>query len=244
MPKASMARRRPPPTSQRIRESSGGREAESAPNPETQRSGRPPIPLEVRRIEIVKDRICDLKIHTAELVDQVDEAVQADPHVIVDVDLEVALDCGDRRLRPAELVCRADLANSLPANRDPQVAWDREQGRLFGARINTHQDHRLGIEPIRRKLGVVVRSQQQDGEWLSRDADRVQVWDRRRTGRRVRGGLKDRQEIRAQATKTGEQETENDNQGTSHTSVRPSTRATLERGQKPVLRPFAALLAR
>src|SRR5205807_8017551 len=182
-----------------------------------------------------KYRTYVMKIHTAEPVNQVDEALKAEQQIIVDVDLEVALDRGDRRLRPAGLVCRADLANSLTGNRDPQVAWDREQGRLFGARINTHQDHRLGIEPIRRKLGVVVGSQQQDGEWLSRDADRVQVWDRRRTGRRVRGGVKDRQEIRAQATKTGEQETENHPPGTSHTSVWPSTRATLERGQKPVL---------
>ena len=140
------------------------------------------------------------------------------------MDLEVALDGGDRALGTSLLVRPADLAPSLVRDLDPQVARDRQHRGLLGRGIDADQDHRLGVEPVGHELGVVVGAQQQHGEGLRRGADRVQVREAVTRGGRVHGGLKDRQEIRAEATEAGEQETEGDNPRTHHESVWSSTR--------------------
>src|SRR5438128_3815816 len=86
--------------------------------------------VEVCRVEVVHDWVCDLNVHAAELVDEVDEAVEAYPHVVVDVDFEVALDRAHRRLGAAELVGRADLADALAWDGHPEVTRYRQHGGL------------------------------------------------------------------------------------------------------------------
>jgi hypothetical protein len=64
-------------------------------------------------IEIVHDRIRDHHVDCAQLVDQLDEAVQADPDVVINVQVEVGLHSVDGPLHSSELVGGADLALCL-----------------------------------------------------------------------------------------------------------------------------------
>jgi len=65
---------------------------------------------EVLWVEIVKDRMAGHDVHAPDCVDHVDEAREADPDVIVDMDAKVVLDSGDRGARAAIRVGPVDLA--------------------------------------------------------------------------------------------------------------------------------------
>ena len=190
--------------------------------------------VEVRGVVVVHDRIRDLKVHSAQLVDQLHEAVEAYPRVVVDVDLEVAFDNSDRALGAVELVRPADLAHAVVWNLHPQVAWDREHGGLLGGRVDADQDHGLRVQLVGDELGVVIRTEEEDGERLRLSRDRVEVGQAARDRARRGRGLEHGQEIRSQAGHSREEKTKDDDPDAWHVNLRPSSRATLERSRKPV----------
>src|SRR5439155_19895533 len=106
------------------------------------------------------------------------------------------------------------------------------------------QEHRVRVKLVRVELGIVVRSQQVDREGLCRRLDRVQVGER--AGRRGQSGgsLEDRKEVGSQPGQTCKEKTKDNDPDTWHMNNRPSSRATLERSQKPVPRGRPALLSR
>src|SRR5207247_8894907 len=89
---------------------------------------------------------------------------------------------------------------------------------------------------------IAGAAQQKDRERLAGRLNRSQV--RQPTGHRARGrgGLKQGQEVSAEPHEARQQEPEDNDQGTWHADVRPSSRATLERSQKPVDGGATALL--
>src|SRR5579859_1139774 len=99
--------------------------------------------VQIGGIEIVHHRIRDYHVDSAELVDQLDEAVQAYPHVVVDVNFEVGFYGVDGSLRSCELVGGADLAHARVGYRHPEIPRDRQHGRLLRARVDSHENHRL-----------------------------------------------------------------------------------------------------
>ncbi len=168
---------------------------------------------QVGRIEVIHHGVGHHHIYPAQLIDELDQAVQPDPRVVVHMDFEVALHRGDRRGRATELERGADLAGALVRDGNPEVAWDREHGRLPGRRIDAQQDHRLGVQPVRRELGVVVRSQEQDGERGRGGAQGVEVRHCAGGGRRARD-LEHRQEVGSKAEQAGQQEAGGNDQDT------------------------------
>ena len=65
--------------------------------------------VDVVRVGVVEHRVGDEQVHTTEPVDQLDQALQPDPRVLVDVDVEVPFDGGDGGSCPAVSVCGVDL---------------------------------------------------------------------------------------------------------------------------------------
>src|SRR5438445_3581396 len=120
-------------------------------------------PTDIVRVEIVEHRIGHEEIDPAELVDQLDQTRKPNPRVLVDVNVEVALDRGNRGGRPAVGVGGVDLRAPAGRERYPEVAGYGEHGDVFAGRLDPHQDHRLRQWGF--VLAIVVGTEQQDGEW-------------------------------------------------------------------------------
>ena len=60
-----------------------------------------PTAVDVRGVEVVDHRVARHDVDPADGVDQLDEAQETDPDVVVDVDPEILLHGGDGRTRPA-----------------------------------------------------------------------------------------------------------------------------------------------
>ena len=124
----------------------------------------------------VSDKTILAYLDSAHGIDEMDEPQQTDPRVVVDVDAEVVLDCGDGGVDATVQVRLVDLVAAAAGEGHVEVARDRQHGDLLGRRVDPRQDHRLGEHLVAREFGVVVRAQEQDGEGVAGGDGREERW--------------------------------------------------------------------
>src|SRR5438093_6879931 len=92
--------------------------------------GHPQVPVriafaDVMGIEVVQHGRARDDVDASDGVDHMDQTGQSDPDVVIDVNAEVVLDCGDGGARSAIRVGAVDLCGAAGRERDPEIAGDR-----------------------------------------------------------------------------------------------------------------------
>ena len=91
--------------------------------------------------------LVDRHVDAVELVHQVTEALEIDGHQVVGLDAGCVLDRLQRQLVSAVGVGGVDLVDAVAGDGDVQVARQRQQRDVFGARIDPHQHQRVRTRP-------------------------------------------------------------------------------------------------
>src|SRR5438874_11688665 len=131
----------------------------------TRQHGHPPVAVEVLYIdvvgiEVIQDGVGNEQVDTTKPIDELDQALETDPRVLVDADVEVALDGRDRGRGPTVRVRRVDLRAAAGRQWHPEVPRNGEHRHTLAGRLDADQDHRLCQHVSRLVYRLVVRSKQ------------------------------------------------------------------------------------
>ena len=114
------------------------------------RAGRQVDPLgaiatgaEIVRVVVIEHGMQDVNIDAAEAIDDAHQAVEPNPGVVMNRNLEGLLDGGSRQRRTTFGVREVDLGAASPRNVHPEIARQREECDVSVRRIDGDDDHRL-----------------------------------------------------------------------------------------------------
>src|SRR5205823_4501020 len=88
------------------------------------------VVTEIIGIVIVEHRVQYVEVDAAQSVHHANQAIQADPGVVMDGDLEGFLDRRARERGSALRISKVDFGVAVPGNLDPEISWERKKGDL------------------------------------------------------------------------------------------------------------------